>query len=136
MSTRHPLFETWDWMCEEQIPNFLRLYLNPAVAQTCLCLARYIQDTWYAHASPAPEYQTFLANGFDEALSGAIKLARFSADAEGRPKAGLAWDLDGRLGPLPSHRSDALTKLKSTPARMELARNNRAPAKPRRVPGV
>src|SRR5262245_828730 len=94
----HPLVETWDEMIGGQVPNFLCLYLSPSVAQTCLCLGRYVRDTWDA----GPEHQTFLANSFDEALSGAIKLTRFCAAAEHRPKAGLVLDPDGRLGPLAS----------------------------------
>jgi acetylornithine/succinyldiaminopimelate/putrescine aminotransferase len=102
MSTRHPLFDTWDEMLAGQVPNFLRLYVNPFVAQACLCLGRYVRDTWHSEESPTPEYQSFLANGFDEALSGAIKLARFAAALEGRSKTGLVLDPDGRLGPLGS----------------------------------
>jgi acetylornithine/succinyldiaminopimelate/putrescine aminotransferase len=100
MSISHPLFDTWDELLREQTPNFLRLYLNPFVAQTCLCLSRYVEETWGAAASPG--HQSFLANSFDEALSGAIKLARFSADLEGRPKTGMVIDHEGRLGPLAS----------------------------------
>src|SRR5262249_26045560 len=100
MSISHPLFDTWDELLREQTPNFLRLYLTPFVAQTCLCLSRYVEETW--SAGVPTEHQSFLANSFDEALSGAIKLARFSADVEGRPKTGMVIDPDGRLGPLAS----------------------------------
>src|SRR5262245_19440985 len=101
MNDRHPLLDTWDQLIREQTPNFLRLYVNPHVVQTCLCLGRYVQETWHAGADQ-PEYQTFLANGLDEALRGAIKLARLSAAAAGRPRAGLVIDPEGRLGPLTS----------------------------------
>src|SRR5262249_3591484 len=40
---------------------------------------------------------SFLANSFDEALSGAIKLARFLANLQGRSPAGLVIDRAGRL---------------------------------------
>jgi acetylornithine/succinyldiaminopimelate/putrescine aminotransferase len=80
------------------MPNLLRLYVNPHVAQTCLCLCRYVQDTWHR----TEPYQTFLANSFDEALGGAIKLARFWGDLEQRPKSGLVIDPEGRMGPLAS----------------------------------
>jgi acetylornithine/succinyldiaminopimelate/putrescine aminotransferase len=100
MSTRHPLLDTVDEMILTQTPNLLRLYVNPLVAQACLCLARYVEDTWHADAAVPPEHQSFLANSFDEALSGAIKLARFCAAADGRPKAGLVLDPEGRLGSL------------------------------------
>jgi acetylornithine/succinyldiaminopimelate/putrescine aminotransferase len=100
MTTRHLLYDTLDQMTGEQLPNFLRLYLNPFVVQTCLSLSRYVQEAWHVGEAGAPEYQSFLANSFDEALSGAIKLARYDADATGRPKAGLVCDPEGRVGPL------------------------------------
>jgi acetylornithine/succinyldiaminopimelate/putrescine aminotransferase len=101
MNTPHPLLDTWDEMLREQVPNFLRLYLSPSVAGTCLCLDRYVRDAWHA-GDDEIEHQTFLANSFDEALSGAIKLARFRLAAEDRPKAGLVIDPRARLGPLAS----------------------------------
>src|SRR5262245_37813480 len=96
---RHPLIDTCEQILREQVPNFLRLYLNPHVTSACLCLTRYVQSTWEAPAGRPVEYQTFLANGFDEALSGAIKLARYCASLAGRPTTGLVLDPDGRLGP-------------------------------------
>jgi acetylornithine/succinyldiaminopimelate/putrescine aminotransferase len=102
MNSRHAIFDTWDQLVREQIPNFLRLYSNPFVAQTCLSLSRYIQETWHAAELPRPAYQSFLANSFDEAISGAIKLARYNADVEGRPKTGLVFDPLDRLGPVAS----------------------------------
>src|SRR5262245_57926220 len=101
MNERHPLLDTWDELIRAETPNFLRLYVNPHVVQTCLCLSRYVQETWHAGAVQ-PEYQTFLANGFDEALSGAIKLARFCAAAAGGPRMGLVINPEGRLGPVAS----------------------------------
>jgi acetylornithine/succinyldiaminopimelate/putrescine aminotransferase len=76
--------------------------LNPFVVQTCLCLSKYVQDTWHKQTPDKPAYQSFLANSFDEALSGAIKLARYSADIQGRPLTGLALDCDDRLVPFAS----------------------------------
>src|SRR5262245_39534413 len=107
MDSKHAIFDTWDQLVGEQIPNFLRLYLSPFVVQTCLALDRYVQETWFAGESPGlhrrlASYQSFLANSFDEAMSGAIKLSRYSADLEGRPKAGLLFDPEDRLGPLAS----------------------------------
>jgi acetylornithine/succinyldiaminopimelate/putrescine aminotransferase len=93
------LIDTCEQILREQLPNFLRLYLNPHVTSACLCLTRYVQTTWEAPAGRPEEYQTFLANGFDEALSGAIKLARYCASLAGRPTTGLVLDPDGRLGP-------------------------------------
>ena len=49
-------------------------------------------------AQSPPEFQSFLSNGFEEALSGAIKLARYAAYREGRPANGLIVDLDNRVG--------------------------------------
>ena len=79
--------ETCEQIVREQLPNLFRLYLNPYVAQTCFCLDRYVHSAW-----PKTEetFQTFLANGFDEALSGAIKLARYTRkpgrQADDRPR--------------------------------------------------
>jgi acetylornithine/succinyldiaminopimelate/putrescine aminotransferase len=99
MQPRHPLADTYEQILREQLPNLLRLYLNPYVTQACLCLARYVQTTWGGEAGADEDYQTFLANGFDEALSGAIKLARYTASLAGRPTTGLALDPADRLGP-------------------------------------
>jgi acetylornithine/succinyldiaminopimelate/putrescine aminotransferase len=104
MTTLHPFIETCEQILREQLPNLLRLYLNPYVTQTCFCLTRYVQTTWpessqvQRSSTDAGEYQTFLANGFDEALSGAIKLARYSASIAGRSTHGLIVDASGRLG--------------------------------------
>jgi acetylornithine/succinyldiaminopimelate/putrescine aminotransferase len=95
MTARHPLTETYRELLREQLPNLFRLYLNPYVAQTCHCLARYVQHTW----NDTAEFQTFLANGFDEALSGAVKLARYCASVNGRATTGLVIDRANRLGP-------------------------------------
>jgi acetylornithine/succinyldiaminopimelate/putrescine aminotransferase len=94
MQPRHPLIETCDIMLREKLPNLFRLYLNPYVAQVCYCLARYVQEVW---PTGSGEYQTFLSNSFDEALSGAIKLARYAANALDQP--GLILDPARRLGP-------------------------------------
>src|SRR6516225_4753795 len=92
---RHLLLDTFEEMAQERIPNFLRLYLNPHVTQTCYCLGKMVRDTWYADSTG--RFQTFLANGFAEAISGAVKLARFSADLHAQPKAGLIVGADHRL---------------------------------------
>src|SRR5262249_52007032 len=106
MQARPSIADTCARIVQEQLPNLFRLYLNPFVAQTCFCLGKYVQGTWGQAARAAggrdEPFQTFLANGFDEALSGAIKLARYSASSEGRPKTGLVLDGAGRLGPFAS----------------------------------
>jgi acetylornithine/succinyldiaminopimelate/putrescine aminotransferase len=102
VNTPHPFLDTCAQLLKEQRPNLFRLYLNPFVVQTCLCLGKYVQDTWHKQTPDKPAYQSFLANSFDEALSGAIKLARYGADIQGRPLIGLAIDCDDRLGPFAS----------------------------------
>jgi len=99
----HPLADTFEQMLREELPNLFRLYINPHVAATCFCLERYVQSTWGDQAvSPKIEYQTFLANGFDEALGGAIKLARYDRSLAGLSPLGLIIDPAGRLGPFAS----------------------------------
>jgi acetylornithine/succinyldiaminopimelate/putrescine aminotransferase len=98
MQERPLIADTCAQILREQLPNLFRLYLNPYVAQACFCLEKYVQGTW-GHEE---RLQTFLANGFDEALSGAIKLARYSAGSDGRPTTGLVLDSAGRLGPFAS----------------------------------
>jgi acetylornithine/succinyldiaminopimelate/putrescine aminotransferase len=89
-------------MLREQVPNFFRLYLNPYVVQTCYCLSRYVETTWAGRPPGAGSYPSFLANSFDEAFAGAIKLARYSGAVEKRPPDGLVIDPHGRLGPFAS----------------------------------
>jgi acetylornithine/succinyldiaminopimelate/putrescine aminotransferase len=122
-----PILETCSQIVQEQLPNLLRLYLNPYVTQTCFCLARYVETTW-----PGPgeqdytgEYQTFLANCFDEALSGAIKLARYDAHLAGRPTLGLVVDPCGRLGPYASAPVGDGKKVEFVPG-LEVLRGNDA----------
>ena len=106
------LTETYEQILREKLPNLFRLYPNPFVAQTCFCLARYVQTTWEL---PAGNYQTFLANSRDEALSGAIKLARYDASMAGRPTAGLVIDLGDRLGPFATAAHAAGEKIEFVP---------------------
>jgi acetylornithine/succinyldiaminopimelate/putrescine aminotransferase len=99
MQPRHPLADTYEQILREQRPNLLRLYLNPYVAQTCFCLARYVQTTWSRNSAETEGYQSFLANSFDEALSGAIKLARYSASLAHRRTTCVIVDAADRIGP-------------------------------------
>lgn len=69
--------ETCEQILRREEPNFLRLYLNPHVAQTCFCLDRYVRTTWTEPSARAQhqqvaseECQTFLANGLEEASVG------------------------------------------------------------------
>jgi acetylornithine/succinyldiaminopimelate/putrescine aminotransferase len=100
MSHSPSIFETWNRLLTEQIPNFLRLYLAPSAVQTCCCLNRYVQEVWFRGNLKYEAFQSFLANSFDEALSGAMKLARFSAGSEQRPQTGLILDPNKRIGSL------------------------------------
>jgi acetylornithine/succinyldiaminopimelate/putrescine aminotransferase len=96
--------ETLESILREQEPNFLRLYLNPYVAQTCFCLDRYVRTTW---ADPSPRAsgragttevcQSFLANGLEEALGGAIKLLRYNRRTTGTRRICVILDPADRL---------------------------------------
>ncbi len=70
------LHTTFAELIEHQIPNFFRLYANPWVAKTCLALSEYAHHGWHRGLRNA-EHCVFLTNSGEEALSGAIKLARF-----------------------------------------------------------
>jgi acetylornithine/succinyldiaminopimelate/putrescine aminotransferase len=104
MHAQPSIVETYEQVLREHEPNFLRLYLNPRVAQTCFCLDRYVRTTWteppastrLEHA-PAEDCQSFLANGLEEALSGAIKLARNNQKARARRSTALVLDPADRL---------------------------------------
>lgn len=83
------ILETCRQIIDERIPNLFRLFINPCVAQSCLCLSRLVETTWPTNDTPSG-YQVFLANGMEEALSGAIKLARYAANLEfGTPSEGI-----------------------------------------------
>src|SRR5262245_1109805 len=95
MHTSPPLAETIESILREREPNFLRLYLNPHVAQACLCLDRYARTTWAGGRDE--DFQSFLANGIEEAISGALKLLRCNRmPAHARPT-GLILDPADRL---------------------------------------
>lgn len=92
-----PLAETIESILHEQEPNFLRLYLNPHVAQVCLCLDRYARTTWADGRDGDEDYQSFLANGLEEALSGALKLLRCNRAHPEVPSTALVLDPADRL---------------------------------------
>ncbi len=96
MQSAPPLAETIASILHEQEPNFLRLYLNPHVAQLCLCLDRYARTTW-ADGRDDEDYQSFLANGLEEALSGALKLLRCNRARPDARSTALILDPAGRL---------------------------------------
>ena len=98
------LAETYEQILREQEPNFLRLYLNPHLAQTCFCLDRFVRTTWTEPPASArhnlaqvEDCQSFLANGLEEALSGAIKLVRYNRHLSGSRSTGLVLDPADRL---------------------------------------
>ncbi len=74
------VLDTCDRMVRLKVPNLLRLYLNPFVAQTCLALSEIVHALW-PDSLPAGDYPSFLANSGDEGLSGAIKLARYTQNS-------------------------------------------------------
>jgi acetylornithine/succinyldiaminopimelate/putrescine aminotransferase len=86
---------TCEKIVRDKIPNLLRLYLNPYVAQACYCLTHLVESAW--PSATAENYQVFLANSLEEALSGAIKLARYTASLSARSTDGLFLDSEGRL---------------------------------------
>jgi acetylornithine/succinyldiaminopimelate/putrescine aminotransferase len=94
------LFPTCARILRNNIPNFFRLYLSPYVAAVCHALDHYVRTTWPRAEHEQVIFQTFLANSFDEALSGAIKLARYDCNLEQRSPAGLVIDTRDRLGHL------------------------------------
>lgn len=94
--TEPAVIDTLRLMIRKRLPNLFRLYLNPYVAQACYCLNESIRSAWPAAASSDP-HQVFLANGMEEALSGAVKLARYTVGTVGRHGNGLIFDAENRL---------------------------------------
>lgn len=92
-----PILETCRELIDKQIPNLFRLYLNPYVAQACVCLETILKETW-KNAWPDDErLPTYLGNAFEEVLSGACKLARYETECRGVSQRGLILDPAGRL---------------------------------------
>ncbi len=71
------VLETCRELIRLRVPNLLRLYLNPCVAQTCVVLSEVVRELFPATAE-ALRYPSFLANSGAEALSGALKLLRYT----------------------------------------------------------
>jgi hypothetical protein len=70
------ILDTCQQIIGERIPNLFRLYVNPYVAQSCFCLVRLVEAAWRKEGSVADDYQVFLANGMDEALSESLRVRR------------------------------------------------------------
>lgn len=71
------VLETCRDLIRLRVPNLLRLYLNPCVAQTCVVLSECVREQFPAACSQ-PRFPSFLANSGGEALSGAVKLLRYT----------------------------------------------------------
>jgi acetylornithine/succinyldiaminopimelate/putrescine aminotransferase len=91
------LGETIRDLLVRQTPNLFRLYLNSHAAGACVLLTQAVARTW---GETADDWRVYLANGGDDALSGAIKLARYANGAEGRSFGGLLLDPHRRLASL------------------------------------
>lgn len=87
--------ETIEEIVREEEPNFLRLYLNPHTANTCLALDRYARTTWPIGRDE--DFQSFLANSIEEAISGALKLLRCHRLPSEPGSTGLVLDPADRL---------------------------------------
>jgi acetylornithine/succinyldiaminopimelate/putrescine aminotransferase len=81
------VLDTCRRMIDERQPNFLRLYLNPAVGGACLLLNRLVSRTFPCVLFREPD-PVFLATSGEEALSGALKLARFTVCNSAESSAG------------------------------------------------
>jgi len=71
------VLETCRELIRLRVPNLLRLYLNPCVAQTCVVLGEVVRELFPGTAE-SQRYPSFLANSGAEALSGALKLLRYT----------------------------------------------------------
>jgi acetylornithine/succinyldiaminopimelate/putrescine aminotransferase len=80
--------QTCDQIIRLKIPNLLRLYLNPFVAQTCVALAEMVWDVW-PESKKEGRRSSFLANSGEEALSGALKLARYTQNVRSQNDASI-----------------------------------------------
>src|SRR5262249_55714412 len=80
--------------------------------------SKYVQTTWLGPATRQTQHQSFLANSFDEALSGAIKLARYSGNLGHRSPSGLVIDGAGRLGPFASAAVQGGRRIEFVPKRV------------------
>jgi acetylornithine/succinyldiaminopimelate/putrescine aminotransferase len=81
----------------EQTPNFFRLYLNPYVAQACVCLETIVRQSWPTSDTQEERRPTYLGNALEEVLSGACKLARYETECRGKSQRGLIIDPAARL---------------------------------------
>lgn len=74
-SVRSSLLDTCDELTEQSTPNLLRLYLNPWVACACVAFDHFARP--HLQCTAGTDVASFFANSTEEALSGAIKLARY-----------------------------------------------------------
>lgn len=80
--------QTCEQIIRLKIPNLMRLYLNPFVAQTCVALAEMVSEVW-PESKREGRRSSFLANSGDEALSGALKLARYTQNVRSQKDASI-----------------------------------------------
>ncbi|MDG2390685.1 MAG: aminotransferase class III-fold pyridoxal phosphate-dependent enzyme [Planctomycetaceae bacterium] len=97
MTKPPPILDTCRELIDKQIPNLFRLYLNPYVAQACVCLEAILKQTWSSSYTAEERLPTYLGNAFEEVLSGACKLARYETECRGTSQRGLILDPAGRL---------------------------------------
>lgn len=91
------ILDTCRQLIAEQTPNFFRLYLNPYVAQACLCLETIVRQSWPEPNTQQDRWPTYLGNALEEVLSGACKLARYETECRGVSQRGLIIDPAARL---------------------------------------
>lgn len=91
------ILDTCRQLIADQTPNFFRLYLNPYVAQACLCLETIVRQSWPEPNTQQDRWPTYLGNALDEVLSGACKLARYETECRGVSQRGLIIDPAARL---------------------------------------
>ncbi|MBC7964523.1 MAG: hypothetical protein H7Z17_01260, partial [Fuerstia sp.] len=89
ISKHDSILQTCDRIVRLKLPNLLRLYLNPFVAQTCVALNEMVHALWPETKSHG-SYPSFLANSGEEALSGAVKLARYTQHQRAEKKGSSA----------------------------------------------
>lgn len=72
MTKPPPILDTCRELIDKQIPNLFRLYLNPYVAQACVCLEEILKQTWQNSYTTEERLPTYLGNAFEEVLSARV----------------------------------------------------------------
>lgn len=79
-SVRSSLLDTCDELIEQSTPNLLRLYLNPWAACACVAFDHFARP--HLQCEVETDVASFFANSTEEAICGAIKLARFHVNGK------------------------------------------------------